>query len=185
MKLEVPADVVPDLEIWKPVVGYEGIYEVSNHGRVKSLLRCRGTTERILRPWLRNRFRYHAVNLYVRKHRRAMYVHRLVLTAFVGPHPVGYECRHLDGNPVNNRIGNLCWGTHAENEADSVRHGTFARGERQGFAKLTDDGVCEIRDLLRQGLSQRKIARLFGVSHATIYLIKHGKTWAHVPLTRE
>ncbi len=50
-------------------------------------------------------------------------VHRLVLEAFVGPCPPGMQCRHLDGNPANNRLENLAWGTHAENAADKIRHG--------------------------------------------------------------
>jgi hypothetical protein len=54
------------------------------------------------------------------------FVHRLVLEAFVGPCPEGMECRHLDGDPANNRLENLRWGTHRENAADQVRHGTAA-----------------------------------------------------------
>ena len=186
MKLEVPVDVVSDLEIWKPIVGFEGRYEVSNHGRVKSLLRCRGTTERILRPRIRDhRFSYLSVCLYTRKHKQSIFIHRLVLATFVGPCPVGMECRHLDGNSVNNRLVNLCWGTPVENAADQRRHGVQAIGERHGRAKLTDDGVREIRGLLNQGLSICKIARLFGVHRKAIYLIKHDKTWKHVPLTSE
>lgn len=59
-------------------------------------------------------------------------VHQLVLLAFEGPRPEGMVCRHLDGNPVNNNRGNLCWGTHRENMQDMVRHGRSARGNRNG-----------------------------------------------------
>ena len=180
MKLEVPVDVVSDLEIWKPIVGFEGRYEVSNHGRVKSLLRCRGTTERILKPFTNNQVGHLSVRLYARRERRGSLVHRLVLTAFVGPCPSGTECRHLDGNPTNNHVGNLCWGTRTENMADNIRHGTIAIGIRNGNAKLTDDGVREIRELLKQGLSQRKIARLFSVGHDAISAINTDRLWKHV-----
>lgn len=105
-------------------------------------------------------------------------VHRLILEAFIGLCPAGMECRHLDGNPANNSVTNLAWGTHQENEADKLLHGTRNRGERQGHSKLTKTDVLQIRRALADGAHRRATARRFGVSFGTIYDIEHRKTWA-------
>jgi hypothetical protein len=112
-------------ENWKPVAGYEGIYAVSDHGRIKRVRAFKnGSVGRFLRPGACDRCGHLLVCCCSRGRKRTTQVHRLVLAAFVGPCPDGMECRHLDGNPANNRIENLCWGTRAENNADRVRHGT-------------------------------------------------------------
>ena len=80
-----------------------------------------------------------------------VFVHVLVLETFVGPCPPGMQCRHLDGNRQNNRRKNLVWGTHAENEADRVRHGNLLRGSRHGMSKITEADISEIRRLRREG----------------------------------
>lgn len=105
-------------EEWRPVPGWEGLYEVSNLGRVYS-----DHTGRILRPGM-NRRHLH-VSLYGhgnggKSHR----VHRLVMEAFVGPLPDGQEVRHLDDNPNNNCLNNLVYGTRSENMLDRVSNGT-------------------------------------------------------------
>ncbi len=107
-------------------------------------------------------------------------VHRLVLLAWVGPCPAGMECRHLNGDPADNRVGNLKWGTAMENVTDRGRHGTSARGSRHGLAKLTEADIPVIRKLLQSGKTQRAIARQFGVSSVAIHFIGRGKTWSHV-----
>jgi hypothetical protein len=104
-------------------------------------------------------------------------VHRLVLEAFVGPNPEGMVCRHLDGNPRNNHVGNLAWGTHVENGADQYTHGTRARGTRVRAAKLTEDDVRLIRE--STDLS-RALAVRFGVSKSAINRARHGHQWRHV-----
>lgn len=115
-------------EIWKGIPGFTGSYEVSNCGRVRSLSRqvqCKDGAfrtfhGRILKPW-RSVGGYNQVYLPGRKPKL---VHRLVLEAFVGPAPEGTECRHLDGDKENNRLDNLQWSTHVENERDKKAHGT-------------------------------------------------------------
>ena len=103
--------------IWKPVVGYEGLYEVSSTGKVWSIRRGR-----VLRP--RKKSDGHLkVGLWKAGKGKDKYVHRLVLEAFVAPCPEGMECLHIDGNPENNRVDNLRWGTRGENMLDRVRHG--------------------------------------------------------------
>jgi hypothetical protein len=112
-------------EHWLPVVGYEGKYEIGDQGSVMSLL---GRKPRTLTP-IRQHAGHLMVNLYggdtVNRHGwTPRFVHHLVLEAFVGPCPDGHVCRHLNGDPADNRTANLAWGTHSENGLDSVVHGT-------------------------------------------------------------
>ena len=118
-------------ENWKPVVGYEGLYEVSNLGHVRSLdrivMRSDGGARRFRGQIMATvtRDTGHVV-LTLRRdggvHLRR--VHRLVLESFVGPCPSGMEACHNDGDPANNRLDNLRWDTRSENQNDSVQHGT-------------------------------------------------------------
>jgi hypothetical protein len=110
---------------------------------------------------------------------RRCYAHRAVLEAFVGPAGVGQECRHLDGNPANNSVDNLCWGSRRENAGDKQRHGTQPRGEGVATAKLTERDVQEIRS--RWGrTSSRKLATFYSVSHTAIRRAAIGLQWGHV-----
>lgn len=110
----------------------------------------------------------------------AFYVHRLMLETFVGPCPDGMECRHLDGNPKNNSLGNLAWGTKKQNGEDRISHGTRHNGERSPISKLTDENVREIRKLSRDGLTQYEIASRFGIVRENVSAILVGRTWKHV-----
>lgn len=114
-------------EIWKPIPGYEGRYEVSNQGRVRSLDRTvPGKDGRVtffkgreLQPWVSN-----GGHLVVGLGRnRREYVHRLVLFAFVGPCPAGMEACHINDCPADNRVVNLRWDTRSENGLDRRRNG--------------------------------------------------------------
>lgn len=114
---------------------------------------------------------------------KTMYIHRLVLEAFVGPCPSGMECRHFpDRNPSNNCLDNLQWGTPLENNHDRFFHGTSNKGERHGMAKLTSDDVINIRKEINKGRckNRSKIAAMFGVCRETIRKIEIGVNWAHV-----
>ena len=111
-------------EIWKPVLGYEGQYEVSDKGRIKSYRRHK--EGQILRPGCMPQG--HLSVALGRKNSQC--VHKLVLNAFVGVAPDGYECLHANGNPADNRLENLRWGTRSENIRDAVRHGTWMTPER-------------------------------------------------------
>lgn len=140
------ADAISNLpdETWKPVVGFEGLYEVSDRGRVRGLdrlvrtkggsLRPQSGQLRALVPSSKPPF-YSTVMLYRRNTGSCAQVHRLVLEAFVGPCPRGCECCHYDGNAQNNRIENLRWDTKSANGSDRKRHGT-AGGHRSRRARL-------------------------------------------------
>lgn len=121
------------LEHWRAVPGYEGSYEVSDLGRVRSLDRI---TDRG-RRW-RGRMMttcplpngYLIVTLWRDGCQRSPLVHRLVLAAFVGPAPDDTEALHGDGDRTNNRLVNLSWGTHSENAQDQLAHGTHPQASK-------------------------------------------------------
>lgn len=126
-------------EFWKPVPNYEGIYSVSNLGRVRrdrgGYLVCQ--TGRILKPGLRSG--YPSVTLCKRGKRASTTIHRLVALAFIGPKPIYAESRaeinHLDGDRKNNRLSNLEYATVSENKRHAVRIGLGATGDRNGSRK--------------------------------------------------
>lgn len=106
---------------WADAPGFEGLYEVSSNGAVRSKRR-RGAPGGVLKAGT-NRKGYAYVRLRNSHAQKHFLVHRLVLLAFSGPDD-GLLCRHLDGDPQNNDISNLTWGTRSENALDAVRHGT-------------------------------------------------------------
>lgn len=110
-----------------------------------------------------------------------MTTHRVVLESFVGKRPEGMQARHVDGNPANNRLSNLCWGTAAENEADKAMHGTKAVGSKNGASKLTEEMVREIiaaRDSGGRFWGAKAFAEKFGVNLSTIIRVASGRHWA-------
>lgn len=162
------------MEVWKPVVEFEGLYEVSSLGRV------RNTNGYVLKPRLSNSG-YHRVALSKNCTYSHRTVHRLVLAAFSGKPGEGVEGRHLDGDRTNNCLSNLAWGTKLENASDRIAHGRQVRGSKVRIAKLNERRVQIIKWLLAKGeMSQQRIANLFGVSQTKISAIKLGHTWKHV-----
>lgn len=114
-------------EIWKPIPGYEGQYEVSDQGRVRSLDRTL-TTKLGIKKHRKGQMLGYTLNsmgyprVWIGDKKKLL--HALVLEAFVGPRPPNHVTRHLDGNPLNPRLDNLAWGTQSENLLDKQRHGT-------------------------------------------------------------
>lgn len=118
-------------ERWLPLVGYEAAYQVSNQGRVRSVDREITTSNGAVRR-LRGRTLkpcptpggYPQVTVSQNGRLHAMPIHTAVLTAFDRPRPQGLEARHLNGIQTDNRLVNLAWGTHQENMADRLQHGS-------------------------------------------------------------
>ena len=110
-----------------------------------------------------------------------MKLHILLTDAHIGPRPGGMETRHLDGNPMNNHISNLRYGTRKENAQDRIRHGTQARGEQQFLSKLTEDNVREIRKkYVPRNYTRKMLAKEYGVSVNSISMVIDGQRWTHV-----
>lgn len=160
-------------ERWLPVLGFEGLYFVSDLGRVRSERRYRAAGC-IMTPGTAGKG-YLKVTLCRRGEKYVhRYVHELVLEAFVGPRPQGMEAAHNNGRRDDNRLTNLRWDTRAGNFADKIAHGTACRGERHGRRKLSAADVIEIR--VAEG-TLREIGERFGVGPMQIHRIKTGENW--------
>lgn len=171
-------------EEWKTIPGYEGIYQASNLGRIRSLPRKnrRGNkiSPRILKL-ISHRQGYLRVHLFKGDSSMTFQVHRLVMMTFVGDGK-GYEVNHRNGNPADNRLENLEYVTRLENvrhSIDVLNRGLI--GNRNGRAKLTETDIPKIDSLLEQGMCHRKIACIFNVSETSIRNVYHRTYWKHIP----
>lgn len=168
-------------ERWLPVVGYEGLYLVSDLGRVRSLPRqtARGIRSGcLLRPFP-GRAGYLVVNLSRDGHGTRVFVHKLVAAAFIGECPPGQQVRHGPNGQRDNRASQLCYGTSAENHRDRRRDGTAPIGEANGRATLTEADVRSIRAAWASGIPQTQLAARYGVGTSTIHHVIH-HTWKHI-----
>lgn len=165
---------------WRSVADYEGLYEVSDIGQVRSLPR-KYCTGRILKPYLLPRG-YLKVFLSKNGEETSRYVHHLVAEAFIGQRPAGMEVCHGPNGLSDNSVNNLYYGTHVSNNVeDKVRDGTFICGSKTYCAKLNEEKVKDILGQLEQGISPTVLADQYGVSRRNIRLIRDGHTWKHVP----
>lgn len=168
-------------ERWKPIVGWSN-YKISSSGRVWSI-----SSGRLLIPVLNARG-YLCVCLSNLGMQKTIWIHKLVLNAFIGIKSSGQQARHLDGDKLNNCFENLCWGSAKENYNDQVTHGVSIHAHQKGqdnhASKLTDIDVEQIRYLHLRGLQQKDIALKFGVSRACICLIISGQHWPHLAAVR-
>ncbi len=190
------ANNIEDLEgeVWKPVVGYEGYYEVSNLGRVRSVDRTIKTISRsgnnfykqykgsMRKPHL-NRDGYLYVSLCIGDRGKTFKIHRLVADAFHLKSSDKCFVDHIDGNKTNNRADNLRWCTFKENIQFAWDAGIYNNvGESHGMASLKESDVIEIKNRIKSGESCKKISKDFNVKHWTIHDIKQGRTWSHVKI---
>lgn len=160
-------------------------YLINEHGEVFNTIFKNGSSyktldePRKLKP-VKNKKGYYRIPLWSNNQYRIWFVHQLVLLAFVGPCPEGFECAHLDGNPSNNHVENLKWVSRKENHSHKRIHGTMAEGERIATHKLKSNDVAEIKELSRNGHSAIQLAKRFGVSVTMIGYIRRGAWWKHV-----
>lgn len=133
-----------NMEVWKPIKGFEGKYEVSDHGRVRSL-------DRIIIKMNYGQMRESPMRGRILKTRKLpngylrvslgfgndTYVHHLVLETFAGNRPDGFQAAHADGNPANNALNNLGWKTALENSHDKYKHGTVCYGLKNPSGRKT------------------------------------------------
>lgn len=160
------------MEQWRDVVGFEGLYQVSDLGNVRN-----ARTGHIKKPHLNVRLNRPQICLSKFDKVTTIYPHKLVMEAFVGKRPEGMECCHADGNPWNNELSNLRWDSRTNNSQDKFKHGTQKMGEKHPMSKLTVEKVLAIR---QDNRLHRIIAVEYGVSQPTISEIKSRKSWVHV-----
>lgn len=166
------------MEKWQPIVGYEGRYEISSLGRVKSLFRDK------IMYLHKHPLGYMQVRLHKKDGGRTKYVHCLVAEAFIGPRPARLEINHKNLNKADNRVGNLEYATSSRNKRHAIKKGVqFGRnmqGEQNANAKLVEDDVLVIRQRHANGETQVQLAKCFGVTRAMIGHIVNRRNWAHI-----
>lgn len=171
------------MERWKWVVGYEGYYQVSDQGRVRSVDRIvsfedgrvRRFPGRLLKLKRHNQYGYPLAAICRGPEKRWRTVHQLVMEAFVGPCPPGKEIRHKQRN-LRPALSNLRYGTRAENAADMRRHGTVMRGAAHPSAIYSNQLLAKIR---RAKGTITEIAARFGVSRTHAWHVRNGKRRAY------
>lgn len=168
-----------DGEIWKDIKGYEGLYQVSNFGRVKSLDRYnkgRWGKQKYKGKELKGRNTKWALSVALCSEGKckSFSIHYLVALMFIGERPKGALICHKDGNYKNNKLDNIRYDTERENMIDMYR-----QGGKAPIGKLSIEQVLEIKKLLlSKELSQIKIAEKFGVDQSTISRISKGKNFS-------
>lgn len=181
------------MENWKTVLGYEGYYEVSDMGRVRSLDRIvnsrPGVKQKLkgrMKIQKRSLEKYFSVTLSMESKTKHKNVHRLVANAFI-PNPHNKPCiNHKDGNGFNNKVENLEWCTHHENTVHAYKTNLFPvdqnSGQKNGRSKLTNEEALTIRESYKNfdGTPEHKykeLAKAFGVSRTTIRRIVLKTHW--------
>lgn len=188
------------METWKDIPGYESLYQVSEHGRVRSLGRLESIANRwggktlrrkkvkILRlgSFDNEKRKYITVGLHKDKATTTHEVHRLVMLAFVGEMSAGHCVCHGDGDSRNNRLSNLRYGTYSENAADKRKHGTHVEGESVSWPSLTNSDVKEMRQLYSAGESANYLSVKYKTHANNIRRICRGERFAHAggPITK-
>lgn len=180
------------MENFKDIPGYEGLYQVSPDGQVRSLdkfvnnkfgIKNKLFKGRLMKPLI-GKTGYYYVQLVdkngIQKHRKN---HRLVALTFI-PNPENKPfVNHINGNKLDNRIENLEWCTASENNIHAVKLGLLksTRGSKNGGSKLNEGNILEIRRLhFERNYKQADLAILFDVVPSVITAIVNGRTWRHV-----
>jgi len=164
-------------EIWKDILNYNGIYQISNIGRVKSYKNNKIT---ILKNYTNNKG-YPEVNLKYNSKKKHLMIHRLIAIYFIDNPENLPEVNHKDGNKLNYKINNLEWCTHAENIQHAYDTGLqkLQLGEKNSSAKLTEQQVLDIRKI-DKSISSAIIAKQYNMGKTAIKSIRARKTWKHI-----
>jgi len=172
------------LEVWKDVVGYEGLYQVSNLGNVKSLGNEFSRKERLLKLSFQSKG-YLTVVLQKDAKRKMVLVHRLVAEHFIPNIYNKPQINHINGIKTNNRIENIEWVSHRENLDHAINNDLILKGEKNKKSKLKDVDVIEIHSLLQKGTTTTKeLSETYNVSYSTIDGIRTNRYWKHLNLPK-
>jgi len=156
-------------EIWKDIPNYEGMYQVSNLGRVKSLNYNHTGKEGVLKPQS-NKDGYYQVLLWEGGRRKTNKIHRLVMLAFLGESDL--HVNHINGIKTDNRLENLEYCTRSENIQHAYDTGLIDKKLTRACAERIKYG--------HQGMTQRAIAEIYGIGKSTVCQIRSGKLWQHI-----
>lgn len=156
-------------EVWKDIIGYEGLYEISSLGRVKSIRR-----KKILKPNVYSG--YCRVILQNQKVISNRFIHRIVAENFIDNPECKPQVNHIDFNTQNNNISNLEWCTNLENAFHSKIHGR-KKGSKNGHTKLNEDQVLKIKRSLKNSTPYHEICNQFKITYSHLLGIANGKIW--------
>lgn len=163
-------------EIWADTHDFEGLYEISNFGRVKSLPKINRPCEKLAKTRIGSSGRVQ-VMLHKGKIKKYVLVHRLIAYAFI-PNIYNKPCiNHIDNNPENNLISNLEWCTHQENTNHALKCNRFQLGIKRYNSIFTDNDVLEI---FNSNCNQKELAEKYNCSSSAIGMIKTGRNWSHI-----
>jgi hypothetical protein len=174
-------------EIWKDIDGYIGYYQVSNLGKVRSLdriIKYKNNKVQLLKGRiLKHSFdsQYPTVGLHLNNVVGTRQIHRLVAIAFLENPLNKPQVNHINGVKNDNRLENLEWVTHQENNIHARETGLIKqRGENSHKAKLKEKDVFKIREMAANGMKLYKIAAEFGIHKVTVGCIVNRKKWKHI-----
>lgn len=169
-------DGISQIEQWKDIPDYNGVYKASTLGRIKSSMPHNGTNERILKQ-TQTRKGYLGCGLYKNKKRSSFLVHRIVAETYIS-NPFNLpEVNHKKGIKTDNRPCAIEWSSHDDNIVHAVEHSLIQKGEIHHKAKLTEKDVLEIR---ASNLMQKELAVIYKISRQSISGIKKGIYWTHI-----
>jgi hypothetical protein len=164
------------MEKWIDIDGYNGLYQISNFGRVKSL---KGLTERILKQNI-NKYGYKVVYLSKDSKKKTISIHRLVAHGFIEREKNKLHVNHIDGNKTNNHVSNLEWVTPKENTLHALEHGLLKPnyGESNGNTKLTNEIVRNILKMYwLDKINVTTISLILEINRRTVNSIVNGVNW--------
>lgn len=179
-------------EEWRDIPGFEGRYQVSDLGSVKSVdwlieyelkdgtKKKRVQYGRTMKTPSNGQGYLHCGLFKPEGGAVFITVHILVAISFLGPVPEGQEVLHGDGDQKNNKLTNLRYGTRRDNMQDMILHGRGRNGEKHPMAKLTADIVVEIRKRVGGGETQRAVAAALGIGYKHVNEVVKRRTWNHV-----
>lgn len=169
-------------ELFVNIIGFDGLYQISNLGKVKSL---RFGKERIMKAFVGTGGYLHT-QLKRDGKMSNLSIHRLVAIHFIHNNQNKPDVNHIDGNKCNNTVSNLEWCTKSENIQHSFKIGTHQRkkGESNSNVKITEKDVIQIRDdYENKNISLRALGDKYGLGKSSVFRIVNKISWSHIKKT--